>query len=263
MKALIINMASQTQRMAFQEAQMAVLGLDYERLEATTPAGITPPAADPWWDGWERPLIDAEKAALLSHRSAWQRVAGEGQPMLVLEDDALLAAQVPSFVAQAGRLPGIDHITLEVRARAKLVARRGWPGLAARRLYQDRTGAAAYLLWPSGAEKLLARSRKRPAIADSVICANYKLTSLQADPALAIQIDLCEHYRLGAPIHTTTTIVPLRYALHDRGGFKHRLRRLHAQWRIAQRRVSRCAVATRREIAISTDWPEAIMPAEE
>ena len=39
---------------------------------------------------WERPLRRAEVACFLSHLKAWKEVATLNEPVLILEDDALL-----------------------------------------------------------------------------------------------------------------------------------------------------------------------------
>src|SRR5690606_24072262 len=104
---------------------------------------------------------------------------------------------------------GLDHVTLEVRGRRKLLGRVERPladGLRLVRLWQDRTGAAAYVLWPSGAAKLLARAEDRAALADAMICRAYDLSSWQVEPAGAIQLDRCARYGVPVPIGTRSTI---------------------------------------------------------
>ena len=64
-------------------------------------------------------------------------------------------------------------------------------------LYQDRTGAAGYILYPSGAQKLLNRlAQTAPAIADGFIFSTYELQCLQAEPAAIIQEDQLAAYGL-------------------------------------------------------------------
>jgi glycosyl transferase family 25 len=124
MRVLIINVAHATERMAFMQAQMQALGLQWERVEGVTPLTLYPPAEDPVWHRWQRPLRTTEMALCASHAAAWRRVLELGQPCLVLEDDAVLASETPEFLTGAEAVAGIDHISLETRARKKLVARR-------------------------------------------------------------------------------------------------------------------------------------------
>lgn len=259
MMALVINLDRETRRMAFQRAQLAALGIGHERLPACTPDWLTPPETDPWWDRWERPMTAVEKAVLLSHRAAWARVAAEGGPMLVLEDDAYLSMRTPDCLLDLNDLRSVDHVTLEARGRRKLLTRGAWdgrPGL--RRLYQDRTGAAAYVLWPSGARALLARSDRAPAIADGVICAAYEMVSLQVDPPLALQLDTCAHYGIAQPMHTVSAISPEGARSPHRKSAGQRLRRAWTQAQMGLRRLSH-PLAVRQDLAPQGPWPEIVL----
>ncbi|GAB5447853.1 glycosyltransferase family 25 protein [Gymnodinialimonas sp.] len=206
MKALVINLASETTRMAFMADQLTALGIGFVRLEATTPKTLSPPASSPYWTLWERPMRITEMAAMASHRAAWGRVVDADAPMLILEDDAVLHADTPAFLQKIAALPEADHVTLETRGRAKLIARGAHAAAPMHRLWQDRSGAAAYVLRPSGARKLLANVAQAPGLADGIICAAYDVMSWQAVPALAVQLDQCAAYGLTPPIQTESTI---------------------------------------------------------
>ena len=97
MKALVINLARETTRLAFQRQQADRLGLDLEVVAAVQADALSPPADDPCWTRWQRPLRDVEKAALLSHRAVWARVIALDAPALVLEDDAWLMPGAAAF----------------------------------------------------------------------------------------------------------------------------------------------------------------------
>ena len=238
--------------MKFQDAQMAALGLEWERMDAITPETLPMPADDLRWQQWERPMKVIEIAVLASHCMAWKRVRAAGVPHLIIEDDALLAAETPVFLQKLKHEGGLDHVTLEVRSRKKLVGRRH-RNLPMRRLYQDRTGAAAYVLWPSGAEKLLSRASTRPGLADAIICTAYKLNSWQTVPGLAIQLDQCALYGMVQPIpvESSTGMDP-----SPCGRGVYRARRITAQLRIGLRHLSKLFVAERRWITLSSNWPK-------
>ncbi len=252
MRVLIINLSVATTRMKFQEMQMAALGLEWERIDAVTPETLPLPADDLQWQRWERPMKAVEIAVFASHCMAWRQVKTAEGPHLIIEDDALLAAETPVFLQKLNREAGIDHVTLEIRSRKKLVGRQH-RNLPMRRLYQDRTGAAAYVLWPSGAGKLLSRATIRPGLADAVICAAYELNSWQADPGLAIQLDQCAAYGVAQPIKTessTSKDAP------QRASGLYRARRIASQLRMGLRHLSRLFVAERHLIALSSNWPD-------
>lgn len=208
MKALLISLQTAVERRGFQCAQARSRGLNLEIVPAITPADLSE-GHDLAWDRWHRPLMPTEKACFLSHRAAWRRVLALNEPCLILEDDALLSRHLPEFLAGLGQLQGIDHLTLEVRLRKKLLGERrqladslGWAPL-----YQDRTGAAAYVLWPRGAQILLDQAlREGAALADAFINDSPMLMSAQAVPALAIQSDVASDYGLVSPLVTTSYI---------------------------------------------------------
>ncbi len=172
--------------------------------------------------------------------------------VLIIEDDALLAAEMPAFLQKLNREAGIDHITLEIRSQKKLVGRRH-QNLPMRRLYRDRTGAAAYVLWPSGAGKLLSRATIRPGLGDAVICAAHELNSWQDDPGLAIQLDQCAAYGVTQPIQTKSSTSK---DSPQRASGLYRVRRIASQLHMGLRHLSRLFVAERRRITLSSNWPE-------
>ena len=266
MHVLIINLAGAHERMALQERQMRELSLSWERLEAVTPQTLSPGPEDPLWQQWQRPLRVTEMALFASHLAAWRRVLDHVRPCLILEDDALLAASAPAFlhqlakVTKAGGGPAIDHVTLETRSRKKLVSRKTHPHLPMRRLWQDRTGAAAYVLFPSGAEKLVTRAPRIAALADAAIAGCYDLASWQTDPALAIQVDQSAAYGIRPPITAQSSVDAVaRPGTHDLPSAlrrAYRRRRLLAQLRMGARQLAHLHHAERRQIGIASDWPE-------
>lgn len=225
--------------MAFQRLQMAALGLDGERIEAVTPATLPEPADSPRWQRWERPLREVEIALMVSHVRVWERVLRDGRQHLVLEDDAMLAKDVPGFLTRLEAEEGLDHVTLETRGRRKMMGR--WHRrLSMRRLWQDRSGAAAYVVWPGGAAKLLQHYERRPGLADAVINSCPGLKSWQAAPALAIQLDQCARYGI-APAPEAAAGAEgstISAARRPRGGGAYRLRRAAAQFRMLGRWIA-------------------------
>ena len=181
---------------------------------------------------------------------AWERVIAVNSPYLIIEDDVMLAAEVPTFLQQLESEVRIDHVTLEVRNQRKLVGN-CHPNHPMRRLYQDRSGAAAYVLWPSGARMLRSRATVRPAPADALIAVAYELDSWQADPALAIQLDKCDAYGIAPPLITTTSVTELRY----RTNTLYRVRRISGQLRLGLRFLAKAAVSKRKRIALASNWP--------
>ncbi len=252
MRTVLISLTSQTARRDFQAAQLTQLGLAYEVFDAITPETLPAEYLAIDRDNWERTVTLAEMSCLASHRSVWQTVARGRDPVLILEDDAVLVRSLAGFLAGLADLPGLDHVTLEVRKRKKLIS--GQPvhllGQASlHRLFQDRSGAAAYVLWPEGARKLLAASEGKAVLADGVICACYSLRSYQAVPGLAMQSDQCGLYGFDAPLETRSTLVRPRGPKAAKT-FMQSLRRVNSQLKLGLRFWTVAAGARRRQIPV-------------
>ena len=146
--------------------QLAALGLDFAFVEGVDGRGFDV-AAHPAYDAprrrraFGRDMTGGELGCLLSHRSVYEAMVAEDlDPVLVLEDDAVLGADFPAVLASILRLPRpfdlvrfIGHPKIERQRQRRLcdldrghrlVRLEGTPG-----------GAYAYLIRRSGAEKLL------------------------------------------------------------------------------------------------------------
>ena len=239
------------------ETQLDILGLNYEIFETVTALDASKIGTREYWDSWERPLMNTERACLLSHLGVWKRIASQSSslPCLILEDDAFLSKRVPDVVQAAKSLTQIDHLTLEVRCRRKTVSALSneMPGLqhsAIMRLYQDRSGAASYLLWPSGARKLVAVASRSAGLADAVISGCSGLVSYQIEPACAVQLDTCEFYGLPQPVATHSTVSPDGVPCQQPRRIAHRLRRMRAQLGLGVRALRHSHRSVRREIVL-------------
>lgn len=254
--ALVINLARSSDRLAFQQQQLERLGIAWQHLVAVDIDDISKADYEKMANGWERKLRKTEVACFLSHQKAWKKIIETQCPMLILEDDvllskystALLQSLIESDVAQSA-----DHITLEVRNRKKLLANEN-KSLNSLfdlfRLYQDRVGAAAYILYPSGAKKLLEKSETHAiALADAFICSHYGLISYQVVPAAAIQSDQCEFYHIAINKFFPSTIYKSAYDKPKPIGkwvkIRFKLRRIFSQLRMGIRQISVMGKASR------------------
>lgn len=257
MKILLINLKQATQRLAFQHQQFSRLGLPFERLAAVSVEDINEEAYQSSAYDWERPLSRAEYACYQSHRKAWQKVIDSDQPALILEDDAFLSNVLPTLLNQLHTETDADLITLEARARKKLLATNSVEvieGYSLLRLYQDRSGAAAYVLWPRGAQKLLQQEQQQGvALADAQICRTYALDAFQLEPAPVIQLDCCQYYQLQTPLNTTSATADTRFrviAPEGQSPLKCKWQRIKAQFRMGFRQLSCLFIAKRRQVII-------------
>lgn len=214
MKIFVINLDTSKQRLDFQQLQFERLNLKFERIPAVSINDISEQEYQALGFGWQRPLRKVEVACFLSHKKAWEAVLSSNEPTLILEDDAVLVNDLAKVLDQLDQkqLNDIDLINFEVRSRKKIISKK--PVLELLDLdvefydlYQDRTGAAGYLLYPSGAQKLLSRlEATSPAIADGFIFSAYELNALQIEPALIIQEDQLAVYGLSEAEQFESTI---------------------------------------------------------
>jgi glycosyl transferase family 25 len=259
MNVLVINLNSATQRMEFQNAQLNQLGLKYERLVASRIENETDEKFVKYHATWQRPMSVAEVSCFFSHKAAWERVIEANSPMLILEDDALLADSVPNLLGELERQTNVDYVNLEGRGINKKkqlakVATKRFGDYKMTRLYQGRSGAAGYIMWPSGAKKLIGKMQEEGiAIADKFINSNYKLIAYQIEPAPIIQLDQCELHGMIAPISVETSIGnrPPPASTTSKMFWVYSVRRIIGQLRIGVNQLQNRQHSTRRNVAIA------------
>lgn len=258
LRVLLLNLAKEKLRLEFQLEQAKTLGLDLRRLEAVTAEDVNDHRYQELAFRWERPLRRTEVACFLSHKNAWQDVADQSSPALILEDDAVLSSKLPLILDSLSTKSGLDLVTLENRGRKKHVGKHQLPldkSTRLVRLYQDRTGAAAYVLWPSGARKLLDRyQREGASLADAFIATSYGLNAYQIEPAAAIQADHCRVYNITERLQTTTSTTPEQHPRPKPSSvlqtISFKLRRVRGQLQLALHLLSVSHKTERRYIRI-------------
>lgn len=257
MKAYVISLAASGERRQFQQAQLRALGVPFEIVDAVSTQTLSSVAPQVATDGWERPLMPTEVACFHSHFQLWRRIAQDKMPALILEDDAILSQHLPAFLAMAQDLQDVDHLSLETRLRKKRIGpvRPLDTGLGMAPLYQDRTGAAAYILWPSGAHLLCQQAQLHgAALADALISNLYQLRSWQSVPALAVQSDVAAKYGIVSPLQTHSYIQANDHKANHRArglqAVRFKVRRITAQLKQALRYVTTMSHAQRVFVAV-------------
>lgn len=254
MKIFVINLPSAVERRQFQEAQLSKLGLDYEVLSATSTNDISDETYDKHYFDWQRPLKTVEVACYYSHRSVWQKIIDSNSPALILEDDALLSKYSAEVLESLERFTTADFVQLEVRNRKKLIAKKGLQITSKHklhRLYLDRTGAAGYVLWPSGARKLMNHENEYGiGLADAHITACFNLIAYQSEPAIIIQLDQCTNYNITSPIDVNSHILNQPKPIYTNRLF-FKFKRIAYQLRVLIRQLRFIVTADRRKILLN------------
>ena len=209
MRIVFINLDRAAERRTFMQEQADRLGLAFERIRASEASEISQAQERQLNGRWERPLTLAELGCFLSHHALWDAVAREAAPVVVLEDDAVLSRRLPEALAAIEGSEALDFVNLESFERRRFVARDARDiehGFRLRRVFRDKSGSAAYVLWPNGARKLLRRAERGAAPVDAFLHGLAELQSWQIEPAMAIQAHLWQARGKQTTIDPATSI---------------------------------------------------------
>jgi len=254
MQIFVINLSSATERSKLQKDQLTKLNLKYKILNALSTEDISNDIYRKHYYDWQRPLRKTEVACYFSHKSAWNRVIKSKKPALILEDDAILSRALPELLENLNNIKNIDLINLENRSRKKFVSK-SYKDIACKskllRLYQDRTGAAGYILWPSGAKKLIQFENKRGiGLADAQITACHSLKIFQVEPSPIIQLDQCKDYGISNSYSNVVSKSTVSSHQNMSGGLYFIIKRLFFQLKLAFRQLFIFTKSKRRYISI-------------
>ena len=256
MNIFVINLPSAIERRQFQEKQLSRLGLDYQIIAATTINDIDNNTYKKHYYDWQRPLQKTEVACYFSHQKLWKKIVKDNSPALILEDDVVLSKYTPNLLTELEKFIDIDMVNLEVFNRKKTVARSSQP-IGSHRLfylYQDKAGAAAYVLYPSGAKKLLQCQEKHGiALADAQLHNCSALKSYQVEPACAVQLMFCQQY--GIQQHDIGIIPPsIEYKNTEKARpFIFRIKRTIAQVKLGLQQLRLLVKANKRFIEMKKE----------
>ena len=254
MQIFVINLPSATERSKLQKDQLTKLDLEYKILDATSVEDIGEDTYKKHYFDWQRPLRKTEVACYYSHRLAWNRVIKSKKPALILEDDAILSMCLPELLDRLNTIQNTDFINLENRSRKKFVSRSYLDiGCNSKllRLYQDRTGAAGYILWPSGAKKLIQfEKNKGIGLTDAHITACYSLKTYQVEPSPIIQLDQCKEYGVTNSYTNVISQSTVSIGHNYKGGVYFIIKRLFYQLKLASRQLFILTKSQRRYISI-------------
>ena len=239
--------------------QLNALDIHCEFCNAVSPKDVPVATLDRLRLGWERPLKASEISCFLSHATLWERVATGKAPVLILEDDALLSQRLPDFLQRVEVLSDIDHLSLEIHYKKKWLGPSVpvGPEMAVAQMHLDRSGAAAYILWPAGAQRLSRRVAKgEVALADAFMTNEAHWRSFQADPVMALQTEAAEFHTVMSDFRMPSIIQA--YGAGNEGGgtaslntVRFKWRRLLSQWRLGLRKLEIIG-------RVKSRWPQVI-----
>ena len=177
MKIYVINLDSAKDRMAFLQKQMDELGLAFERFRAVPanelPANFIAKAYHNWF--WKRLPALWEISLLYNHLEIYKKIIESNAPALVLEDDAILTADTKGALEaiEGLNLKKIDYICVEASAARRLVSEKkqsiGYKNHHLVKAYVNDSASAGYILYPSGAKRLLKFAKRNATVVDKFI----------------------------------------------------------------------------------------------
>lgn len=203
----IITLASAAQRRAFQQAQAE--RLDFEPI--WHPAVGVDDMSEAFFlehaFNWQRPLKKTEVGCFMSHYQLWQRIAQSEGPAVVLEDDVMLGDNWLVDIRTLADQASADFICLETWGKKLLGETQIVSGLYLQRLILNCAGAAGYVLWPSGARKLLDRFESEgAALTDAFINQTEHWHAWQLVPANVVQMNVAPLFGLKSGFESPSLI---------------------------------------------------------
>lgn len=263
MHIFIINLSQSTDRLTQQIEQFSQLTLSFERLPAVGISDIDNRYYRHIQKYGQRLIKQTEVACFLSHKKAWERVIELNKPCVVLEDDAVLVKDFKEILKEINQLnQNIDLINLEVQPRYKVVSKHPKISLVNQnyhlyRLYLEKSGSGGYIIFPSGAQKLLEHSKNHFGLTDAFIYHCPKLLMYQIEPAALLQDVVCSSYNiktknsLNSIILTTKNTLSLTPTAYQKIIFKKN--RLLTQISLGIRTVLSLKKGIRRQIKVNKD----------
>jgi len=255
MQIIVINLSSAIARREFQKKQLEKLGLDYTFLTATSVDDIDDDTYNKHYYDWQRPLRRSELACYFSHRRCWQKIINNNEPALIIEDDALLSFKVPSILSKLKKCDDIDLVDLEVTGRKKNVSKTSeviHESSNLLKLHLNSSGAGGYVLFPSGAKKLLELENKKGiSLADAHIANCKSLNAYQIEPAAIVQFILCQLYEINHSGFSDFCTSSTNAEKKDMINIKFKIKRVLSEIKLGIRKFFLILISKRRYIALN------------
>ncbi|MEQ1942969.1 glycosyltransferase family 25 protein [Mesorhizobium sp. VNQ89] len=175
MLAFYINLDRRTDRRAFMEEQLVALGLDIQRLPATTPDTLTSNDIAPLsLAAIGETMSPVEVAISVSHFRAWKHMFDEGRDhVLVIEDDHKLSSRLAAFLTDFDwKKPDVGLLRLEAQLCSVRLRRWAEPGPLGTSLYMPvgyQTGAGAYIISADYARRILSSPKRFAMPVDDIL----------------------------------------------------------------------------------------------
>ena len=190
----MINLDSSPDRLAFQEAQFAVLGLPFTRISAVAGTSIDEAFYRRMRASGARILRRNEVGCTLSHVACWRHCVQRGEPVVIFEDDVVID---PAFGSLLRELCPVAReadmlVNFECHSRRKRVGaelgRTADGRFSLCDLLIGEGGTGGYYITPAVAARLLKLAERRIYLADTHMNILAGVQYAQVSPAPVAQL---------------------------------------------------------------------------
>lgn len=192
MKAYLINLDTDTERLAFMADQFQASGVAWERVSGVDLRGPTGRAAMAGWSHLPRArLSPPEVGCLMSHAKVWQMILDSGDAHgCIFEDDIHVSRRLGALLSRNDWIPpSVDLLRVET-SLAPVNLGRALCEIDGTRLcasYDNRIGTAGYIISARRARQMLAALDANAAAADYFLFSDRPKLVHQLDPGLCVQ----------------------------------------------------------------------------
>lgn len=219
MKTYVINLERVPQRAAFMKSEAERIGLkkihffpavDAQMVLKEKISRFYRPKS--WKAYWE--MTATEVAVFESHRILWEKCAYDGEsPFFICEDDVLMSSSLPEqLLSISKQVEKFDIVHIDApHSVYRFGQPESWAGVTVAPILQPISSAAAYVISPKGAQKLIALSNRGfcDHVDDFLTRPRRGYRAFQSLPAAAIQgmfadaeyvpVEICESERTSNP----------------------------------------------------------------
>lgn len=208
MKAYVINLEKDTDRLRFMTDRLNELGIEFERIPAIAADEMAPDMMEylraPRADGFTVRWKQSEAACFFSHGKVWEKISHDTDPYgLVFEDDVHLSGDLRAFTDSDDWIPADAQIIRIETSTNRLLLDRGLQanGRAVARVLSTAWCAGAYILSRETAQYLVSLEQPLYDHTDAYLFSHERsalartLKTYQVYPALAVQ----DKFHTGTP----------------------------------------------------------------
>ncbi|WP_170407036.1 glycosyltransferase family 25 protein [Ruegeria arenilitoris] len=232
MKIMMINPPQNKLRREFQQRQAARLGLDIEFIDGVSVSDLSEATLQKAANEWTRKVRAQDIACTFSHRVVWKKAAAQTEKVCVLEDDVLLSDGFKSVLdyIDSREEPWNYLYDLEYAQYKHTVGRNPvWQNptlqVVSRKIFKNKRGAAAYILGPKVAERLL-KEATHYSMMEAFLWTRNWTQQMQVEPCQAVQLDVFDKEAVFGPQELNPPS-PQAYAVYKNSSWtKAKLKRL-------------------------------------